>query len=354
MTEPVFVISTGRSGSTALSNCINSHPNLLSLSEFFLFIHFHTDFQEDESHWPGLSLERWDGQQFWDFISKKSPTHMHRYFDKGIMPKELLYKVTPTSRFNMETGIPGISMTPLPHLTDHPDELYEELESVVTQYPKDRLDRQYRRLFDYLLKRFGRDVCVERSGMSVYFVDRLINMFPNAKFIFLYRDLRENVMAFNRFQGFKMGMAIKEANKKTGVNPADPDTDPSQLGEYKWLHPHYFDVEKLNQFEIPYETFGSKLSQAMVSASGELDKLPSQQVLNLRYETLVDAPKDQLRRVIDFIQPESATKEANEQWVEQAAATIRSKPDTWQELPNEKRQRLEEACEPALKLLEYV
>lgn len=353
MTEPVFIISTGRSGSTAVSNCINQHPKLLSLSEFFLFIHFSPRLQDGDNSWSGLSLDRWDGQQFWDFIAKKSPTRMQRYFKHDISMKEFLYKVTPTSRFNLETGIPGISMITLPHLTEHPDQLFEELESVVVQFPKDRLDRQYRRLFDWLLSRLHRDVLVERSGMSVYFVDRLITMFPNAKFIFLYRDLRETLMAFNRFQGFKLGTALRQAYQTTGEDPADPDSTPSKLGEFQWLHPDYFEVDKLNQFEIPYETFGSQLSSAMVSAAENLSTLPSQQVLNLRYETLVKAPEDQLRRVIQFIHPDSSTHEENEKWVEQAASLIGSKPDTWPDLPSEKRKQLEEACEPALKLLEY-
>lgn len=354
MPEPVFIISTGRSGSTAISNCMNAHSKILSLSEFFLFIHFHTRFQKEENSWKGLSLERWDGKQFWDFITKKSPVQMHRYLNKGVDTKEFLYKITPTSKFNAETGIPGICMTPLPHLTDHTDQLFEELELVVTKFPKDRLDRQYRRLFNWLLERFKRDVCVERSGMSVYFVERLIKMFPNAKFIFLYRDLRENVMAFSRFQGFKLGMALKQAYKTTGEDPADPESKISRLGDFKWLHPDHFEVEKLNQFEFPYDTFGADLSSAMMTAAEKLSTLPSEQVLNLRYESLVDSPKSELRRVIQFIQPESSTEEENEKWVEHSSKLIRSKPDTWYELPDDKRKQLEEACEPALKLLEYI
>lgn len=355
MTEPVFVISTGRSGSTALSNCINVHPKILSLSEFFLFLHFpNARWQDEGNSWEGLTLERWDGAKFWEFLSRKSPARMDHYSNKGLKIKEFLYKVSETSKFNGETGIPGILMIALPHLTDQPDQLYEELESVVVEFPEDRLDRQYRRLFDWLLKRFHCDVCVERSGKSVEFVDRLIKLFPRAKFIFLYRDVREIAMAFNRFQAYKMGMARRQAYKETGIDPGDPRCDVSCLGDFKWLHPDHFNMEKLEQFEIPFDHLGSDLSSSMVSAANHLAKLPSEQVLNLRYETLAESPREQLTRVIQFIQPDSSTCKENEKWVEQAAAMIRSKPNTWPELPSDKLKQLEEACEPALKLLQYI
>ena len=365
MTQPVFIISTGRSGSTAISNCIHAHPKLLSLSEFFLSINFHFQGNDnnrsglslenwEDSDWPGLTMDHWDGKQFWSFLAKREMKNMGPYVNKGLNVKEFLYKITDTSRFNMKTGVPGILTMPLPHLTENPDQLYEELESVVTQFPKDRLDRQYKRLFDWFLQRFERDVCVERSGLSVLFVDRLINMFPNAKFIFLYRDVRENAMAFNRFQGAKLGMALKKAYESTGEDPADPNSDISRLSEFKWLHPDYFEMEKLEQFEVPYDVLGEFLSSSLVKAEKKLAKLPSQQVLHLRYEALTEAPQEQLRRVIQFIHPESSTQEENEAWVEQSASIIRSKPDTWPDLPVEKRQRLEKASEPALKLLNYI
>lgn len=354
MTEPVFIISTGRSGSTAISNCINLHPKLLSLSEFFMGIHIQYASSLQENSWPGLSLERWDGNQFWDFLSKREPMNIAPYKDKGLQIKEFLYKVSDKSRFNTKTGVPGILGMTLPHLTEDPDQLFEELESVVPQFPEDRLNHQYQRLFDWLLKRFQRDVCVERSGLSVNFVDRLIRMFPEGKFIFLYRDVREIAMAFNRFQAFKLGMALKQASETTGEDPTDPNSNISRLGEFKWLHPNYFEVEKLKQFEMPYDVLGGNLSSSIVSAADKLAKLPSQQVLHLRYESLLDAPQDQLRRVIHFIQPESSTQEENEKWVEQSASLIQPKPDTWPDLPTDKRKTLEKASEPALKLLEYI
>ncbi|WP_010529515.1 sulfotransferase [Lentibacillus jeotgali] len=355
MTKPVFIISTGRSGSTAISNCINLHPNILSLSEFFLSIHINDSGSSvEKNHWPGLSLEIWDGKQFWDFLSKKEPIHLGPYINKGMQVKEMLYQVSDTSQFNMETGIPGMLLMTLPHLTEYPDQLFEELESVVTQFPEDRLDRQYRRLFNWLLNRFERDVCVERSGLSVNFTDRLVQMFPDAKFIFLYRDVRETAMAFNRFQPVKLDKALKKAREITGEDPANPNSDISRLGEFKWLHPDYFEVEKLKQFEMPYDVLGENLSSSLVSAAENLAKLPSEQVLYLCYETLMETPQDQLRRVIQFIQPASSNPEENERWVERSASMIRPKPDTWTELPPEKRKQLEKASEPALKLLEYV
>ena len=35
LAAPVFIVSTGRCGSTMLSNMVNLHPRMLSVSEFF-------------------------------------------------------------------------------------------------------------------------------------------------------------------------------------------------------------------------------------------------------------------------------------------------------------------------------
>lgn len=349
MSEKTFIISAGRSGSTALSNCINMHPHLLSLSEFFMSIHFQAS-QEDK--WIGLSDEVWDGEKFWAFLSEKAPSLIPFYMKKGVSFKEFLYNITETSKFNEKTGIPGIISMPLPHITNDPDSLFEEMETVVKHFPKDHLSNQYNRLFSWLLNKFQKEVWIERSGLSILFVDQLLKMFPDAKFVFLYRDVRENIMAFNRFQGFKLGMAFKQAYEETGLKPSDNNTRPEDFGDLSWLHPDQFSIEKLNKFEIPFQTFGAELASAVLHTEETLAKLPSHQVHHLCYEKLVKNPKDNLKQLITFIN-NGWDEKTDDMWVEKAAPIFRPKPDTWPTLPEEKKKELQNICEPALKKLNY-
>lgn len=351
MTEPVFIISTGRSGSTALSDCIHLHSKLVSLSEMILSVHYNFGISGEE--WKGFEKQTWTGSEFWELLAQKEPIRLAPYEKKGLYNKEVLYKRTENTLFNEKTGLPAIASITLPHLTNEPDKLYQELEEIVPAFPEGSLPEQYSRLFEWMQQRFDGDTCVERSGFSTDAVEYLIDMFPKAKYVFLYRDPREIAVAFNRFQTMKMGKAILKAMEDTGADPSDPSTEAEKLGSYRWLHPDYFELEKLHQIEMPYTELGSWISKSLLHAGRVIEGLPETQQHWLRYENLLKTPERELERLIAFINPPSASKEANEQWIKKSARHLKSKPDAWTELPKEKRNALEETVQPALRYLGY-
>lgn len=59
---PVFIVSTGRSGSTMLSRLLSLHPDVLSLSELFNALH-PLGFQQDPV----------DGPNLWVMLSEPRP-----------------------------------------------------------------------------------------------------------------------------------------------------------------------------------------------------------------------------------------------------------------------------------------
>ncbi len=156
-----------------LSNLLRAHPDVLSLSEFFSLLSGPM-FQE------GLL----DASQFWEVLSAASP-HIPVTFRHGLTIPEFLYPVSATSRYTLETGIPGILLTTLPHLTDDYETVYDELQQAVSGFPPGRIERHYARLFGWLRQRFGRKVCVERSGASLALVPAFVRLFPHARFILL-------------------------------------------------------------------------------------------------------------------------------------------------------------------------
>src|SRR5689334_7066518 len=91
-----IVVGTGRCGSTMISNLVRQHPDVLSMSEFFVLL-------EGARFREGVV----DAAQFWKLLSTPSPfiTHMLRHHIKA---QEFLYPVSATSRFNAETGIPPL------------------------------------------------------------------------------------------------------------------------------------------------------------------------------------------------------------------------------------------------------
>src|SRR5690242_1668812 len=94
--NPVFVVGTGRCGSTLLSNILREDERILSLSEFFISLSpfaFHK--------------KELDGKEFWDILATPRPKaiQMVRY---GVGIAEFLYQ--------SQEGTPPILLTTLPHI----------------------------------------------------------------------------------------------------------------------------------------------------------------------------------------------------------------------------------------------
>ena len=113
----VFVVSTGRCGSTMLSDMLRLNPGILSLSEFFSLL------MPDP-----LPAGELDAAAYWRLLSEPWVFFRHLY-RLGLRVPEFLYVPGPGSRFTAATGIPPILVTALPHLSEDPEGLYEEVEA---------------------------------------------------------------------------------------------------------------------------------------------------------------------------------------------------------------------------------
>ena len=93
--QPVFIVGTGRCGSTMLSNMIRDHAAILSVSEFLVSV---TDLGGRSAQaFPEGRLM--DARQVWEVLAGLHPrqTVMLRH---GIEMDEMLYPLAPTSRFS--------------------------------------------------------------------------------------------------------------------------------------------------------------------------------------------------------------------------------------------------------------
>ncbi len=331
-----LVVGTGRCGSTMISNILRKHPEVLSLSEFFVLL-------EGARFREGIV----DAAQFWKLLSTPSPfiTHMLRH---NIKAQEFLYPVSATSRFNAETGIPPLLLVTLPHLTDDYEALYDEVEQVISTFPPDQIERHYTRLFAWLQQRFKRKVIVERSGFSLPMLGALIKLFPSAKFVHIARDGRECAMSMCHHQAFRL-MGLMELQSKAQGTPSrllsdrgDEDAD-DQMETMSRI-----DVNAIAHAPIPMAIFGDVWSKLIILGTRYLSTLPEEQVTMFSYEEFVAHPADSMQRLINFIDPSLPYEE----WIQSTAAFVRQKPTTWQDLSTDERVALEAACQPGLEILE--
>lgn len=329
-----FVVGTGRCGSTMMSNIFRKHPEVLSLSEFFITLEGGSRFQEDVL----------DGSAFWALLSAPSPLYT-LVLRLGIAFPELLYHTSSTSRYNVQTGVPSILGITLPHLTQDYEALYDELQEVVKSFPPDWIEQHYARLFSWLKNRFGCKICVERSGYSLPMVPELTQLFPDAKFVHIIRDGRECAMSMSRHYPFRM-LATLALRKESGNSPL-----PSESENDDWLwhlpEPFYKDVA---QNEIPIEVFGHMWSAWIIEGVRHLSQLPEKRVLTITYEELMERPRQGLERLMTFVDPSLL----NETWIDSATALIQPKPPSWKKLAAHERASLEAACQPGLAILEFM
>ena len=337
---PLFIVSTGRSGSTMLSDLLSLHPHILSLSELFNALH-PLGFQRDPI----------DGASLWYVLSEPRPRHTAwlRLMERGLAIDEFRYPLPAALRFR-ETGIPPLLAMTLPALTEDPDRLHEELGAYVRSLPEDRINRQYQRVFQWLCTRLGRRFWCERSGASLGLVHPLSHFFPDARFVHVFRDGREFALSARRFAPMRMGMISAMFKQRFGSAPylsptyrAPDDLPPAWRG----LVPETFDVDVFQRFELPLDRIGAAWSEMIAVGLQLLGNVPPERVLHVRYESVLDAPQAELQRIVRFMDP-SLDDPA---WLAMAAGRVRKNPPKWQALPADERTRLASACAPGMALL---
>ena len=336
---PVFVLSTGRCGSTMVSDILNLHPDVLSLSEFFSFIGM-----------GSFRRPRVTGARMWRLCSEqqnRTRLMLRGEFEEFVYPLD-----TPGARFT-KADVPPILCATLPHITDEYYDLYEELAPVVRDRPRQPPAAHFRRLFEWLCARFGRSVWVERSGGSLLFGAKLLREFPDARIIHVYRDGRETAISMSRHYLFRMIVATMHALKSWGI-----DAMASMSGGRFWdrISPwlELFTSALLNPDKLPYDKltladFGIFWSGMISRGEQMFGHFPPDRLLNLRFEDVQADPEPQIRRLIRFIDPSLE----NEAWLRKAAAVPRPTPSKFARLSAADQAALNAACRPGLELLGY-
>ncbi|HEY6273841.1 MAG TPA: sulfotransferase [Terriglobales bacterium] len=343
--EPVFIVGTGRCGSTMLSNMIRDHADILSVSEFLVSV---TDFagRIPQAFPEGRSM---DAHQVWEVLAGFHPrqTAMLRH---AVEMDEMLYPLAPSSRFSRQSGVPAILYVTLPHLTPDHDALFEELQDYVMTFKPDLAIRQYQRVFEWLKVRFGKKVWVERSGGSLRAVPRLAKSLPEAKFVHIVRDGRDCAISMSKHMGFRMVMACTIMSQILGYDPYDSDRREGveELpDQFYHLLPEHFNAEAFAKLDAPATLFGHYWSGEMMRGLKTLAGLSADRVLTIHFEDILAQPEPWLRRLVEFIDPSFV----DEDWVQRAATAVGPVRSSWCKLPASQQSALTDACAPGFQAL---
>ncbi|ANP56770.1 hypothetical protein J2Z21_008363 [Streptomyces griseochromogenes] len=287
-----FVMGTGRSGSTALSRILNAHPDVLSLNEFMASV--------GDAAFPEGEVT---GEDFWQSLFRPAP-HFERMIRSGLPLPEFLYTRRPGRYAAETTGIPALSLMVLPHLTDDPDGLIDELHPAVVQWPERTAAEHHQALFSLLCTRFGRTAVVERSGYSTGWAPGLRAAFPDARFVHMFRNGPDCALSMSRHPGYRAISLLREIKARAGVESLANLTDehvralPADLSP---LLDERFDPALVRDRDIPLRTFGTLWSELVAEGTEFLSRLPADQRTTLAYEDILDNPTAELTRLAEFV-----------------------------------------------------
>lgn len=337
--SPVFIVGTGRCGSTLMSNMVNMHPDILSLSE--VFVSFATE---------GLVHRNMDGPRFWKLVTDASPV-LRKAINPTRSPVEFTYEFAPDSPWTMETLPAALYMT-LPHFSDEPDAIYAEMEPVIKARAKASMGAQYQFWFDWLTARENKSMWIERSGNSITMVKALHRLFPDAKFVHIHRDGRETAMSIRNFMPLRVFLHSWTHLKKIGVDLLKTPfrySDSLLVNTFSPLISGLMPTERFLDTVPDAAQAGAFWSAMIQQGMKDLANVPAQNLHTMTYTDLTERPHETLESFINFAAP--GLDHAD--WLARAAKVPKVSKPKWKTLPADELARLEKACAPGMKLLGY-
>ncbi len=308
---PVFVVSSGRAGSTLLAKMIHRHPRLLCVSDLF----------EPVGEVPYFDRgRRIDGRELFSILSRPSFPQRIEYWRRQ-PTGELLF-------LPEDDALVSLLLTyTLPFVTGgDPMELYRELEAAAAAFGEASPADQMIRFFDWLRDRFRMDLWVERTGGSLPHMRKIIETWPDAKIIHNFRDTRETAISMMTGSFFRLYLELEK-------NPGLGDWDSTYMP--------------------PLAEMGAMLNRWIVDAAEALSAVPEERRMNLAFEDLLDDPEATLLQLAGFLFGRAEPTPEDIAWARQQATIIRRPPLKFPSLPPAEQAELQRVCQAGLEALGY-
>jgi hypothetical protein len=329
---PVFIVaSTGRCGSTLLSDMLDAHPQVLSLSEFLVPLVL-------------SGLRRADqlmtAEQFCAVLQTHMPTTT-ALLRVGLTVPEFRYPFhRPGARYGTQSGLPFPLNGALAHLTDDPDTAFDNLLAHIMAHGGTCAGEHLALTFRTLADMFGGFVVVERSGGSMLLTAQIKALLPQASFILLTRSGIDTALSMQRHAYFRhialrsifmarLGYDPYTSSRRDGID-ALPTMLVSQL-------PERFSKEGFDALTLPANIFGAIWAH---HTERGLYALPDC-FHHLTYRDLCSDPRSQLLALADYI---GASRDAL--WTDCAARMVATPSRKMETLPDHELALLQAAVEP--------
>ena len=339
--EARFILGTGRCGSTILSKMLDLHPSVAVLSEFLISLDFYGKFGDRPVTGDELA----------------------RLLDCGLestgqLKKIVAHLATPEITFDAEAApvsvdagayrdkvLPDLMLLPLGHLFEDPPKMFEQILRYAMAQPTRMLSAQYAALFDWIVRRAGKTVWIERSGGSIASLPELVELFPNGRFLHLHRDPLDAALSMQAHHHFRL-RAFQHYELRTADGITWNDLDDGDLNNDLPMSPK---LQAIFDHPVPLEYFLRDWSDAVLRGMKAVRHLAPAQYAEVSFEAMLSDPASTLQSIVDFFDlPDEPG------WIDEACALLKKGQAAHVE-PNAAQQALlERYCHAAMLLLDRV
>lgn len=306
-----FIIGTGRCGSTILSKMIDLHPDVAVLSEFLVSLDFVKKFGERQLGGDELAEIIDCGLAAGSGVFKKIVAHLATpevVFEGGAT------KLPADAGRYRDNVFPEVILIPLAHLFDEPAEAFDELLQFVRQQPVRALSQHYYLLFDWLTRKAGKTIWVERSGGTIANLPELIELFPDARFLHLHRNPLDVALSMQHHNHFRL-RAFKHFDLQTADGIRWSDLDNSDLNNNLPTSPR---LKSILAHPVPLDYFLEDISESILRGMKEIKNLTPEQYREISFEALMSDPKGSLCTIADFFE-----LPCDDTWLENGSALLK-------------------------------
>lgn len=325
----LFVVGTGRCGSTLLSRMLSVNSRVLNVFELFSGIEQDFRFQPEPVSGHDLAAQLRLDHPMLTMVMKRG----------GEVPEVVYPFDDPGSRYALGDAVPWALAIAIPRISDEPDRLFDELIDWVEPRPVAPLREHYRAIFDWLTRGHDKERWIERSGTSIDFLGELRDFFPDARFVHIHRDGREAALSMREYAALRVAVAVMNG----------------LAGEIEYTHDGLTALEREKPERIdellaarpPIELYGKYWSDQIQRGYAAREAFDQEVVLDVRFEDLVTRPAEILGQISEFL-----ALPPDPGWIERAAELSRGLPHPrFPELDASSQERLEDACREAMALV---
>lgn len=258
--KPIFILSSGRTGSTLISKILNKHKDICIISDLIEPVGDNRFFERNT---------KISQKSFFNLVSRQTSLCRIYYWRKK-KTKELLFLP------NQDKDVSCLNCYTIPFIFKNKvEKIYDLLkknfnsEIVFKKKSSHLID-----FFEFFKKKVNKKIYVERTGGALHHVNKMIKFYPQAKFILNLRDPVETCISMRNYPFFRMyeEMILNE------------------------------DIVKWNfTYKKKYEIYGKMLNKWYKIFFQNKKKIAKKNFFYYNYEDLVKNPQITLTNLILFI-----------------------------------------------------